>query len=99
MQENIITGLFFAAGALAYNIWGFINALKAAEQTPQKEKFNWVKCAVTILPSLVGGFLAGFNLSAASATDYITMIMSGFGLAAAQGQLGINSFFDPAPTP
>lgn len=95
MQENIITGLLFAGGALAYNIWGFITALKATEQTAQKEKFNWKKCSVTVIPSLVLGFLAGFNLSATTTTDYVTMVTSGFGVAAAQGQLGINSFFDP----
>lgn len=97
MNQNILSGLLFAAGAAGYNVWGFLRAVKAAQESPQKEKFNWTKCAVTVLPSLVLGFLAGYNLSAESATDYITMVTSGFGVAAAQGQLGINNFFDSPP--
>lgn len=94
MNENIISGLLFAGGALAYNIWGFLQAAKAAKASKEVEKFDFAKSAITVLPSLILGFLAGYNLSANSTSDYVAMVTSGFGVAAAQGQLGINSFFD-----
>lgn len=91
---KIITGCLVAFGALAFNIWGFLNACNEAKKTSKKEKFDWIKSFITVIPSLVAGFLAGFAMDPNSAVEYISLITSGFGIAAAQGNLGINNFFD-----
>jgi len=93
MNTQILMGIMTMVGALGYNIWGFIQAYKKTVETPQVEVFNWLVCATTVLPSLVIGFLAGYAMTPSTALDFIALITSGFGVASAQGMLGINNFF------
>jgi hypothetical protein len=98
MNENIITGALVGLGALCFDVWGFVQAYNATKATPQKEKFSWSKAAITVIPSIIAGFLAGYNLTPSSVLDYVSLLTSGFGVAAAQGRMGINSFFDDEVT-
>ena len=93
MNENVLMGLFAGLGALLYNVWGFAEAYKASLETPEVEKFSWIISLTTVVPSLVLGFLAGYATSGGGVVDFIGLITSGFGVAAAQGKLGINKFF------
>ena len=94
VDVRIITGGLTALGAAGYCIWGFVEALNAAKYTPEEEKFSPVKALMTVVPSVVAGFLAGYAMDEANAVAFVSLVTSGFGIAAAQSKLGINSYFD-----
>ncbi len=91
---QLITAGLMALGALIYNLWGFYKAWAATQDTPEQEKFDWGKFGTTIIPSVVAGFIAGYALPATGTIMAMEMVVNGFALAAAQGQLGIKNFFD-----
>ena len=93
MYEKLITGALTATGALAYNLWGFWKAFQATKTTRVKERFDWQKTVTTIVPSIVAGFLAGYALDPSGVVEFLSLVMSGFGVAAAQSKLGIKNFF------
>lgn len=93
MKELLILGGIGALGALAYCLWGFLNALKETRETPQEEKFDWVKATMTVVPGILAGFLAGYNMEPSALSNVITVLFAGFGAAGAAGKLGWNSFF------
>ena len=94
MDLKIITGALTASGALAYCVWGFVEAYNKTKTTPEVEKFSWIKAAMTVVPSVVAGFLAGYAMDGASTVEFVALVTSGFGIAAAQSKLGINNYFD-----
>jgi hypothetical protein len=93
MDTRLITGLAMAAGAAGYCAWGFIQAYNETKGTKQEEKFNWTKATMTVLPSVVGGFVAGYAMES-SPEDLVALVFAGFGAASVGNKLGINSFFD-----
>jgi O-antigen ligase len=94
MMENITIGLLSFTGALVFCLWGFLNAYKETKETTTNEKFNWVKATVTVLPPLMVGFLAGYQMDPNTVVEYLSVVMAGYGQAALQRKLGVNSFFD-----
>jgi len=94
VDVRIVTGGLTALGALGYCMWGFVDAYNETKNTPKVEKFDFIKAAITVVPSLVAGFLAGYAMSGTDTVEFVALISSGFGIAAAQSKLGINSFFD-----
>lgn len=101
----MINGTIFAMGcmmlgALAYDIWGFLQAKKAVDATPEQERFDPVIAVVTIVPSLVMALGAGVAMNIVVPGEPLGMfalgyalVSSGFGTAAAQRKLGVNDFF------
>ena len=92
--DNLVTGGLYALGALIFCIYGFIQVCKEVKDTPAVEKFDYLKATITVLPSLALGFLAGYALVISGPIMLVTVIVAGFGIAAAQGRLGVNNFFD-----
>lgn len=93
MNEKLLIGLFTGSGALLYNFWGFFNAWKEAQENMREEHFDWRRTIVTVVPSVVAGFLAGYAMNPDTVGDYVALITSGFGVAAAQGKAKFESFF------
>jgi hypothetical protein len=91
-DQYILGGIAFL-GAAAYCLWGFLEALKKTRETPEKEKFDWVMALMTVLPALLGGFLAGYNMSPDSITNVVAVLLAGFGAAGAGAKIGLNSYF------
>lgn len=92
-MQPIFTGLLTGAGALAYSLWGFWNAYQETKETPEVEKFDLGMTITAIVPTLVLGFMAGYNMTPSSVGDFVGLVVSGFGIAAAQSKLGLKSFF------
>lgn len=92
-MEQWLIGLLTGLGGLAYCAWGFINACKAAKNTPVKEVIDWLQLVITILPVVAGAFVAGYQMTPTSMADYIGLILTGFGIAAATKKLGLEDFF------
>jgi hypothetical protein len=92
-KEQLILGGIGALGAAAYCAWGFLEALKQTRETPEKEKFDWLMATMTVVPGIVAGFLAAYNMEPASLSNVVTVLLAGFGAAGAAGKLGWNSFF------
>lgn len=93
MQDQLILGAIGALGAAAYCAWGFLEALKETRLTPEKESFDWLMATMTVVPGIVAGFLAAYNMDPASMSNVVVVILAGFGAAGAAGKLGWNSFF------
>lgn len=98
MLENWILGLLAFTGALGYCAWGFLKAYKQTKDTPQKETFNWAKAAITVIPPLVVGFLAGYQMNSTTVVELLSVVLAGYGQAALQSSLGVNNFFDEETT-
>jgi O-antigen ligase len=98
MESQLILGLVSMLGALVFNLWGFIQALDDTKKTERVEKFNIVRTLITVLPTLVVGFLAGFQMDPNTPVEFVSIAMAGFGLAAAQWKAKITNrveaFFD-----
>lgn len=100
MDGTLFAALCMGAGALSYCIWGFLQAKKEADASGQLEEFDIVIALTTILPTIIGALLSGLAITVALPATLSGIIIlgvsfatSGFGIASAQGMLGINNFF------
>lgn len=84
--ENYIVGGIVALGAVAYNVWGYIQAKGESKVAVPYEPWRLVK---TVVPGLVLGFMAGYGMSVGSTVDVVSLLAAGFGVAAAQSRTGI----------
>lgn len=98
-MNPVYVALISMAGAFAYCLWGFLQAREAAKKTKQKEVFSWSKFVMTLLPTLVIGFIFGWFLTPSSAADFVSIIIAGYGNAEITSKVGINSFFDDPENP
>lgn len=94
METRMIAAILTGAGALGACLWGFIKAAQETEHTQEKEKFNFLKASITVLPSIAAGFIAGYQMDPSTVSDFGALILAGYGLAKMQGDAGINGFFD-----
>lgn len=83
MDTRLISGSMFALGGFAFCAWGIFDAWGYTRNTPNKEYFDWVKAMKTIVPTVVGAFIAGYNATPSSAIDYVTLVLGGYGFAVA----------------
>lgn len=92
VNENLLFGIVAMLGALGYNLWGFLHALQKTRETPEVEEWDVVMTLMTIIPSLVAGFLAGYKISPSGA-EYVLVFCAGYAAGDIGNKLGINSFF------
>lgn len=92
MDIKIMMGLIAGAGAFAYNIYYFLKAVEKARSTPEKEKFDLLKSFMTVAPSVVLGFLAGYALNP-EGYEFMLVLTAGWTAADHGSEFGINSYF------
>lgn len=91
--QRLTTAAVYALGAGVYSGWGFLNAWKETENTPEVEIFSWKLTTTTVLAAIGAGFVAGWNLEVSGVTNYVTSFLGGFAVGAALGLAKIKSFF------
>lgn len=91
-SENLMLGGLAAIGAFAYNLWGFLEAYQATKNTPEVESFDWLMTVMTVVPSIIAGFAAGYAINPAN-VELSLVITAGYAAADVGHRLGVNSFF------
>lgn len=79
MDMRLLTGGLTALGALAANLMGFIKAYNKTKETPEEEVFSWSLAAMTVLPTVAAGFMAGYQIDSVETVDYVVLFAAGFG--------------------
>ena len=94
-MDAVFVGVLAATGGLAYNVWGFLKAWFSTRGTPEEERFDILRTIITVVPILVGAFIAGYlgQLTPNGFGDYVSVVIGGFGVGASINLLGIDSFF------
>lgn len=100
MEGVVFAVLCVVAGALASDLWGFIKAVRDIHDKTTAADFDIWITLMTVLPSLAAAIGAGLLMQIQMPDTFtgilieaFTLISSGFGLAQAQGEAGINNFF------
>jgi hypothetical protein len=93
IPENFIIGGIAALGAAAYCVWNFFKAMKLARKTPALERVDWLKVTMTVVPSLVGGFLAGYAISP-SGWEFVLVLTTGWTAADIGNEVGADNLLD-----
>jgi len=97
MDGRILSGAFFAIGAIAFFSWGAYKAILKTRETPEKEVFDALKAGATIIPGIAGAFLAGYALPTTGGFQLVALLTSGWGFSSMMHEgdkaLGVSNFF------
>lgn len=93
IPDNFVVGGIAALGAGAYCFWNFLQAMKLARKTPTVERVDWLKVTMTVAPSLLGGFFAGYAISP-TGWELMLVLTAGWTAADLGNEAGTDDLLD-----